>query len=254
MMRRCRKQSSVFAIASSLVIAIALSAAVSTIHAANAREELIPKIAVLSTLSSEVTIDLDAVEIPTITAASLDDLVRAQGWLHARERFLQMDLARREAAGELWQVVPAAKARDLATLPLQLREVARRAFAALPAAHRALLERYAEGVNAQIADSVPFEYRMLKLKPMPWRAEDSLLVQLGMARYLDSSAQADRARTALFDVFPSDVATFLTSSAGRLDRSIDGSALPAAPSIPSAEQLDLRVAAGDGAPSAASTP
>ncbi|MCE2885412.1 MAG: penicillin acylase family protein [Planctomycetaceae bacterium] len=198
-------------------------------------------------MSAEVEIDLDAVEIPTITAAAIEDLARAQGWLHARERFLQMDLARREAAGELWEIVPAAKTRDLETLPLQLREVARRALTKLPSTHRALLERYAEGVNARLAEAVPFEYGMLKIKPTPWRAEDSLLVQLGMARYLDSSAQADRARTPLLEALPPDVVAFLTSSAGRLDRSIDGSALPAAPEIPSVDQIDLRVKETDAA-------
>ena len=57
--------------------------------------------AALPTLSAPATILLDGVDVPTIEAESLADLARAQGWLHARERFMQMDLARRQAAGEL---------------------------------------------------------------------------------------------------------------------------------------------------------
>lgn len=231
--------------AKTFLAVLALCTTTGTSNAARSREEIVPKVSVIPTLAAEVEIDLDAVEIPTITASSIEDLARAQGWLHARERFLQMDLARREAAGELWEIVPAAKARDLETLPLQLREVARRALATLPSSHRALLERYAEGVNARLAEAVPFEYGMLKIKPAPWHAEDSLLVQLGMARYLDSSTQADRTRTPLLKALPPDVVAFLTSSAGRLDRSIDGSALPVAPAIPSADQIDLRNNAAD---------
>ena len=215
---------------------IAICATTST----HATEELIPKFAVLPALASEVTIDLDRVEIPTIQATSIDDAVRAEGWIHARERFLQMDLARREAAGELWQLVPQAKARDLATLPMQLRSAARRALAMLPADQRALLDHYAEGVNAFLATTTPFEYSMLKLKPTPWKAEDSLLIQLGMARYLDSSPQFDRAKTPLFTAFP-DIASFLASSSGRLDRSIDGSPLPAPLPIPDATTIDFRL-------------
>ena len=162
-----------------LACACAASTSICSSVAAHGAEELIPKVAVIPSLVSETIIDLDAVEIPTIHAASIEDAVRAEGWIHARERFLQMDLARREAAGELWQLVPAAKPRDLDTLPLQLRDAARRALAALPASQRALLDRYAEGVNAFLDRETPFEYRMLKVKPTAWRAEDSLLIQLG---------------------------------------------------------------------------
>lgn len=220
----------------------ALSVAI-TSHAA---EELIPKFAVIPSLKSEVTIDLDRVEVPTIQAMSIEDAARAEGWIHARERFLQMDLARREAAGELWELIPQAKARDLETLPLQLRDAAQRALGALPPAQRALLDSYAEGVNAFLATTTPFEYNMLKLKPAPWKAEDSLLIQLGMARYLDSSPQADRARTPLFLAFPK-VAEFFTSSRGTLDRSIDGSPLPQPIAIPDAAALDLRRARSNAA-------
>lgn len=212
-----------------------------------ATEELIPKLVVLPSLASEVTIDLDRVEIPTIHATSLEDAVRAEGWIHARERFLQMDLGRREAAGELWQLVPQAKSRDLATLPLQLREAARRALATLPADQRALLDRYAEGVNAYLSMTTPIEYSLLKLKPTEWKAEDSLLIQLGMARYLDGSAMADGLRTPLFAAFP-ETAVYFSSSSGLLDRSIDGSPLPPPPAIPAPAALNLRAMRSNGQP------
>ncbi|MFM1868828.1 MAG: penicillin acylase [Planctomycetota bacterium] len=223
-----------------LRIALATWIAACATTSTYAAEELTPKFVVLPSLAREVTIDLDRVEIPTIHATSIEDLVRAQGWIHARERFLQMDLARREAAGELWQLVPQAKARDLMTLPMQLRSAARHALANLPADQRALLEQYAEGVNAFLATTTPFEYSMLKLKPTPWKAEDSLLIQLGMARYLDSSPEFDRAKTPLLTAFP-DIATFLASSSGVLDRSIDGSPLPPPPPIPDAATIDFRL-------------
>ena len=102
-----------------------------------------------------------------------------------------------------------------------------------------LLDRYAEGVNAYLSTTTPFEYTMLKLKPTAWKAEDSLLIQLGMARYLDSSATADGLRTPLFAAFP-ETAVYFSSSSGSLDRSIDGSPLPTPPAIPAAAALDLR--------------
>ena len=188
--------------------------------------------AVIAALTSSVTIELDRVDVPTIRASSMEDAACAQGWLHARERFLQMDLARREPAGELAQIIAQGIAMDRLAAPLQLRAVARRALAALPQNHRMLLERYASGVNAQLALLTPLEYQLLKATPAPWLAEDSLLVQLSMARYLDSSAATDRARALLFAEFPRALAEYFDSSHGVLDMSVDGSLLPAPYEIP----------------------
>ena len=57
--------------------------------------------AVVTGLSSPVRIDRDAAGVPTIHAGDRLDRVRALGFLHGQERFFQMDLLRRSAAGEL---------------------------------------------------------------------------------------------------------------------------------------------------------
>ena len=51
-------------------------------------------------LEHPVTVARDSRGVPTITARSRADLARALGFLHAQERFFQMDLLRRHAAGE----------------------------------------------------------------------------------------------------------------------------------------------------------
>lgn len=226
--------------------------------AEESRLEIASTNAALPELAAPVSIDFDAVDIPTIHAGSLEDAVRAEGWTHARERFLQMDLARRQSAGELARIFPQAIASDRAARPLGLRAIAQRALGELEPRHRALLERYAEGVNAQLASGAPLEYRMLRQTPEPWKPEDSLLVQLGMASYLDSSADTDRARAALYARVPAQAAAFLSSSAGPLSMSIDGSPLPAPLAIPSAAILDIHTRAAVSTPAvsnpAVSTP
>jgi len=199
-----------------------------------------PTRALLPGLASPVEIDLDGFDVPSIRARTLRDAATAQGWIHARERFLQMDLARREPAGELGLLIPDAVERDRATIALGLRAVAERAVARLPESHRALLEAYAAGVNAQLAEAKPLEYQLLKAECAPWTPVDSMLVQIGMARYLDGSDRADRARSPLHGAFGEEVAEFLTSSRSALDMTIDGSASPDAPALPSPELLDLR--------------
>jgi len=199
-------------------------------------------------LAAPVQIDFDGIGVPTVRAGSLEDLARAQGWVHARDRFLQMDLARRQAAGELAEIFPPAREMDRAARPLGMRAIAVRALAAMKPEHRALLERYAEGVNAQLASTQPLEYRMLRQAPAPWRPEDTLLVQLGMGRYLDNSALAERERARLFERLPAAAAAYLSSSAGALSMSVDGSPLPAAPAIPGPELLDIRPRIAPSAP------
>src|SRR5262245_25447919 len=55
----------------------------------------------LAGLSAPVTVERDSLGVPTIRAASRPDAARALGFLHAQDRFFQMDLLRRAAAGEL---------------------------------------------------------------------------------------------------------------------------------------------------------
>ena len=55
----------------------------------------------VSGLTAAVTITRDALGVPTITGASRRDVARATGFVHAQDRFFQMDLLRRRGAGEL---------------------------------------------------------------------------------------------------------------------------------------------------------
>ena len=52
-------------------------------------------------LAHPATISRDDAGIPTITARTREDLAYATGFAHGQDRFFQMDLIRRQAAGEL---------------------------------------------------------------------------------------------------------------------------------------------------------
>ena len=54
-----------------------------------------------SGLHATVTVTRDGQGIPTITGSDRQDVAYATGYLHAQDRFFQMDLLRRSAAGEL---------------------------------------------------------------------------------------------------------------------------------------------------------
>jgi penicillin amidase len=183
-----------------------------------AREE-----ATIPGLTAPVEIGLDAHGIPRIRAAGEADAARALGWLHARDRMFQMETMRRTAAGRLAEILgrPALRLDRFArTLGLAWRAEAD--LAALPAEVRAILEAYAEGVNARIAARgrwIAPEFAALGA-PEPWRASDSLLWGKLMGLWLSGNWRDElmRARLAphlpperLADLWPED------RSAGRPD-------------------------------------
>jgi penicillin amidase len=145
----------------------------------------------LAGLSAPVPVDFDARAIPTVRAATLEDALRAQGYLVARERMFQLELQRRAGEGTLSEIF------GEGALPLDkvhrlygFRLVAGAAAALLPANERAQAEAYAAGINAFL-ESHPgragLELQLLGVTPRPWTVADSLLVLLLMHEDLSSS-------------------------------------------------------------------
>ena len=136
-------------------------------------------------LNGAVRIERDALGVPTIHATNRLDAARALGFLHAQERFFQMDLSRRAGGGELSELVGrVALDRDRAQRIHRPRARAQTALQALADGDRALIEAYTAGVNAGLmALRVrPPEYLALRLAPAPWRVEDTCLVADAMFR------------------------------------------------------------------------
>src|SRR5690349_10882282 len=78
-------------------------------------------------LARQATIERDANGRPVITAGSRADLAFATGYAHAQDRFFQMDLGRRLAAGELSELFGAVAVRqDTRARRFGFRAVARR--------------------------------------------------------------------------------------------------------------------------------
>src|SRR5690606_31624213 len=163
-------------------------------------------------LSADVDVELDGRAVPRIRAASLDDAFRALGFVHAQERFFQMDLTRRMAAGELAALM------GRRALPLDRRQRAfefrRRAAELLrrwPAEHVRWLEAYAQGVNAGLEDlgARPPEYWLLGAEPEPWVPEDSVLVLFAFYTMLSDTHALERPQAVMHDTLPPAVYAFL---------------------------------------------
>jgi penicillin amidase len=141
---------------------------------------------VAAKVGSIVEIERDQSGIVTVRSDNSSDLVFGLGYAHGQDRFFDMDLMRRSAAGELSVLIgePTVKL-DRARRQLGVREHVRSVLNRLPEAHQEELQAYTAGVNAGLNSlrNRPFPYLLLRSKPAPWTPEDSLLV--GMAMYFD---------------------------------------------------------------------
>lgn len=193
-------------------------------------------------LDGRVEIARDGLGVPSITAGSRRDLAFATGFAHAQDRFFQMDLLRRVAAGELSALVGAA-ALD-ADRAHRLHRFRARAEALVPelrARDRRLLDAYTRGVNAGLdaLGARPFEYLLLRAAPEPWRAEDTLLVNYAMYLDLnDDDASRDATRALLHEALPETLERFLLPEGTPWDAPLIGGAVDA-PALPGPAVCDL---------------
>ena len=194
-------------------------------------------------LVAPVTVARDALGVPTIRAENRTDVARALGWLHAQDRFFQMDLLRRRGGGALAELFgKVALPTDRATRVHGFRAIAQKILAQSSPADRALLDAYTAGVNAGLAAlrEKPFEYLVLRASPQPWQAEDSILAVYAMWLDLqDSTGRYERTLMTLRDQFGDDSLAFFAPVLTPDDAALDGSTAPAAPP-PGPRVIDLR--------------
>jgi penicillin G amidase len=165
-------------------------------------------------LKAPVMVVRDGHGVPHLTAASLEDLFLAQGYVTAQDRLWQMDMTRRAAAGEMAEILPASSAPapavsrstsvarpspgwveyDKRQRILRLRAVSDRVAAQLSAQDRLFFEAYARGVNAYInqhPDNLPIEFRLLHYSPRAWTPADSVLVGIAMSQLLNPQYETE---------------------------------------------------------------
>lgn len=130
----------------------------------------------LAGLTAPVKVLRDELGVPYLFAANTPDLLRAQGFVTAQHRLLQMELFRATWRGELAATFgPDALASDIRMRVLGIRRNGDRHAQKIAAASRAWLEHYVDGVNAYVRDHAadhPVELRLAGLAPAPWSVAD----------------------------------------------------------------------------------
>jgi penicillin amidase len=210
-------------------------------------------------LQSEVLIERDAIGVPTIHATNRLDATRALGFLHAQERFFQMDISRRAGAGELSELFgPLALDRDRQQRIHRPRARAKAALEQASPEDAAMIRAYADGVNAglEALRARPPEYLALRTSPVPWQPEDTYMVAYSMFNELhDVAGRHDYEQLILHRAFGPTALTFFGGPDTTWSAALDGSTFkPAA--IPDPEEFTApaaakQAAAGDRRPTIA---
>ncbi|WP_133782708.1 penicillin acylase family protein [Kribbella sp. VKM Ac-2571] len=178
----------------------------------------------LDGLDAEVSVVRDANGIPQIYADTPADLFAAQGYVHAQDRFFEMDFRRHVTSGRLSELFgKTALETDKFVRTLGWRRVAEKELPLLSPTTRQYLDDYARGVNAYLikhngsdetskrsGSALSLEYAVLSLQPggpknytpEPWTAADSLSWLKAMAWDLGGNLDEEVTRTKLLAAMP----------------------------------------------------
>src|SRR5574341_797158 len=119
-------------------------------------------------LTGKVDVYRDGHGVPHIYADNTHDLFLAQGYVHAQERFYQMDFWRHQTSGRLSELYgDGTLEADRFLRTVGWWRVAEQEYSLLDTDTRAVLDAYAEGVNAYIGNrsvaDLSLEYSILGL-------------------------------------------------------------------------------------------
>jgi penicillin amidase len=169
-------------------------------------------------LSAPVEVYRDGYGVPHIYAQTSHDLFLAQGYVHAQDRFWQMDFWRHVGSGRLSELFGESQVEtDVFLRTLGWARVAAQEVEQLDPISREILVSYTEGVNAYLADhqgsALSLEYAVLKLQnssyqPEPWQLLHTLTWAKAMAWNLGGNMSVERARATLLNILtPEQVQT-----------------------------------------------
>ncbi len=173
----------------------------------------------LDGLNSQVDIYRDSFGIPHIYAKTSHDLFFAQGYVHAQDRFWQMDFWRHIGSARLSEMFGESQLdTDIFLRTLGWARIAQQELEDLNPDELALLQAYADGVNAYLADhkgsALSLEYAVLKLltpgySPEPWQPLNTLTWGKVMAWDLSSQGETEVEHAILLNTLTPEQIAFL---------------------------------------------
>ena len=184
-----------------LILGVALLATLATAWAIRRPFPVTSGVLVVGGLEQPVTVQRDAWGIPSVYASTSHDLFFGQGYVHAQDRFWEMDFRRHVTAGRLSEMFgDTTLDTDEFVRTMGWRRIAEQEVALLSPDTRGLLQAYADGVNAYVSGRSPkdlsLEYSVLWLTNRgytvePWTPADSLAWLKAMSYDLSGNATTE---------------------------------------------------------------
>ena len=173
-----------------------------------------PELVAAPGLSAPATVRYDERRRPFVQADSFTDAVFVQGWLHARERYWQMELLRRAGKGRLAELLGSSLLDTdieitLAGVPALARQMIDNASPATLAA----VDAYVAGINLAVNEGslpAPLEFRLLGAAPSPWTRADVFAIGGIMAFQSGNNMRNELLRLSLMSGLASDLAGLFT--------------------------------------------
>jgi len=194
-------------------------------------------------LLAPVSVERDSLGTVTLKGQNRLDLAQAMGFVHAQERFFEMDLLRRQAAGELAELFGASMlTRDIRVRKFRLRARSSLVIEQLAESERQILEAYSKGVNHGIEALItrPFPYLLTQKQPALWKNEDSILVVLAMFLTLnESNIFRELKLSTMNNILPKEIYNFLTTKNGAWDTPLVEEPI-SLPNIPALDEIDVQ--------------
>lgn len=163
-------------------------------------------------LSAPLEILDDPYGVPHIRARSIPDAYFGQGYVVARDRLFQIDLAHRREMGRLAEVFgPEFAAHDAAARLFHYQGSVTEELARVPARYLDCARAYVAGINARIDEVVadpsllPLEYGVLGIRPMRWALRDLVVARGASAG--NAGDEVRRARLAALGLLDLDELT-----------------------------------------------
>ena len=130
----------------------------------------------ISGLKEDVEIIRDELGIAHIYANNINDLMFAQGYVHAQDRLFQMELNRKVARGTLSEIIGiTALDSDRIARTMGDERVAKLDWELFDESEQQIIIDYCHGINAYITSAdfkLPIEFTLLKFKPEKWHPMD----------------------------------------------------------------------------------
>jgi penicillin amidase len=157
----------------------------------------------VSGVSAPVEVIRDKWGVPHIYAQNEHDLFFTQGYVHAQDRLWQMYFNRHLSSGRLSEIFGQLTVdTDLYMRTRGSNRAAEKEWESLDDSARAILEAYAQGVNAYIEthrDRLPLEFTLLGVSPSPWTPVDTLTIGRMFSVILSWNHRLELLRARLID-------------------------------------------------------